>query len=67
MNEKQGRGRPKKSESFNHEFNFRVTKKQEKMANELATKSGKTRGEILREALEKYYYLKIIGEMTYFD
>lgn len=67
MDEKRGRGRPRKSESFNHEFEFRASEKHENMVTKLIAETGKTRGEILREALEKYYYLKIMGEMTYFD
>lgn len=67
MSEKRGRGRPMKEGSFNRELQFRGSEKHEDMVNRLTTESGKSRGEILREALEKYYYLKIMGEMTYFD
>ena len=67
MDEKRGRGRPKKDSSFSNTMRVRVSKNQEEMVDKLAVQGGKSRGEVLREALEKYYYLKIMGEMTYFD
>ena len=67
MSEKRGRGRPKKNNSFNKEIEFRATDKHEQMLDKLAAKDGKTRGEVLREALEKLYDLKVMGEMTYFE
>lgn len=66
MNEKKGRGRPKKDCRFTDIFEFRATSKHAEMVEKLATKDGKSKGEVLREALEKYYYLKIMDEMTYF-
>lgn len=67
MNEKQRRGRPKKNNSFDREMEFRATKDHERMVDELAAKDNKTRGEIMREALERFYDLKIMGQMTYFE
>lgn len=67
MNEKQRRGRPKKDNSFDREMEFRATREHERMLDELATKDNKTRGEVMREALERFYDLKIMGQMTYFE
>lgn len=67
MDEKRGRGRPKKDNRFSNTMRVRVTETQEEMVDKLATQDGKSHGEVIREALEKYYYLKIMGEMTYFD
>lgn len=68
MNEepRRGRGRPKKDSSLNNVMEFRATKEHEKMLNDVAAIDGKTRGEVMREALERYYDLKVMGEMTYF-
>lgn len=63
---RRGRGRPKKNNSLNNVMEFRATKEHEKMLNDIATVDGKTRGEVMREALERYYDLKVMGEMTYF-
>lgn len=60
------RGRPKKDSSFNNVMEFRATKEHEKMLDDIAAADGKTRGEVMREALERYYDLKVMGEMTYF-
>lgn len=65
-NERRGRGRPKKESSFNNTMEFRATVKHENMLDQLAAESGKTRGEVMREALERYYDLKVMGQMTYF-
>lgn len=65
-NERRGRGRPKKDGSFNNTMEFRATVKHENMLDQLAVKSGKTRSEVMREALERYYDLKVMGQMTYF-
>lgn len=65
--EKRGRGRPRKDNIFTVWFAFRGTTEHEKMLTELEKCTGKNRSEILREALEKYYYLKVMGQMTYFD
>lgn len=67
MNEMKKRGRPKKKDRFTAAMVFRPTKTNEQMLDELAAKHNKTRSEIMREALEKYYYLKIMGQMTYFE
>lgn len=61
------RGRPKKDNSFDREMEFRATKEHERMLDELAAEDHKTRGEVMREALEKYYELKIMDQMTYFE
>lgn len=66
MSEKKGRGRPKKDGSFSDVFEFRGSSSHKDMVEKLASKEGKTKGEVLREALEKYYYLKVMDEMTYF-
>lgn len=67
MNKNQRRGRPKKDGSFTGVMSFRPTKADEQMLDELAAKHNKTRSEIMREALERYYDLKIMGQMTYFE
>ena len=64
--QRRGRGRPKKNNSLNNVMEFRATKEHEKMLNDIATVDGKTHGEVMREALERYYDLKVMGEMTYF-
>lgn len=63
--ERRGRGRPRKEDSFNHTFIFRGTEEHERMLEEIERRTGKTRGEIMRDALEKYYYFKVMGQMTY--
>lgn len=63
---KRGKGRPKKNGSFSNVMEFRATGEHTKMLDELAAKDGKTRGEVLREALKKYYDLKVMDQMTYF-
>lgn len=63
---RKGRGRPKKDSSLNNVMEFRATKEHERMLNDIAATDGKTRGEVMREALERYYDLKVMGEMTYF-
>lgn len=65
--EKRGRGRPRKDNIFTEWISFRGTIEHERMLSELEKCTGKSRSEILREALEKYYYLKVMGQMTYFD
>ena len=62
-----GRGRPAKESSFTKIFMFRGVREHERMLDELEDKLGKSRGDVLREALEKYYSFKILGQMTYFD
>lgn len=62
-----GRGRPRKEDSYTRVIMFRGSKEHEEMLNELTERFGKTRSEVLREALEKLYYLKVLGQMTYFD
>lgn len=67
MDKMKKRGRPEKEDRFTAVMRFRPTKANEQMLDELAAKNNKTRSEIMREALEKYYYLKIMGQMTYFE
>lgn len=62
-----GRGRPTKENSFNRVIMFRGSREHERMLSELEVKLGRSRGDILREALEKYYVFKVLGQMTYFD
>lgn len=62
-----GRGRPKKEDKYTRVIMFRGTKEHERMLNELCERFGMTRSEVLREALEKFYYLKVLGQMTYFE
>lgn len=65
MNGKRGRGRPRKESSLTRTFIFRGTEGHERMLNEIENRTGKSRGEIMRDALEKYYYFKIMGQMVY--
>ena len=65
MDEKRGRGRPRKKSSLTRTFMFRGTEDHERMLNEIEDRTGESRGEIMRDALEKYYYFKIMGRMTY--
>lgn len=66
MNGRRERGRPKKDDSFSNTMELRVTVEHAKMLDELTAVLGKNRGEIMREALERYYDLKVMGQMTYF-
>lgn len=65
MDGKRGRGRPRKESSLTRTFIFRGTEEHERMLNEIENRTGKSRGEIMRDALEKYYYFKIMGQMMY--
>lgn len=65
VDEKRGRGRPRKKETFNRTFIFRGTGEHERMLEELEQKTGESRGELIRDALEKYYYFKVMGRMMY--
>ena len=66
MSEKQIKGRPKKDSRYTKEIEFRGTKEHEEMLKERVSKSDKSRSEVLREALERYYELKVMDQMTYF-
>ena len=66
MGEKRVKGRPKKDSCYSKEIEFRGTKEHEQMLKELVSKSDKSRSEVLREALERYYELKVMDQMTYF-
>ena len=66
MSEKRVKGRPKKGSRYTKEIEFRGTKEHEKMLKELVSKSDKSCSEVLREALERYYELKVMDQMTYF-
>ena len=66
VNGRRERGRPKKDDSFSNTMELRVTVEHAKMLDELTAVLGKNRGEIMREALERYYDLKVMGQMTYF-
>ena len=66
MSEKRVKGRPKKYDNYTKEIEFRGTKEHEQMLKELVSKSDKSRSEVLREALERYYELKVMDQMTYF-
>ena len=66
MSEKRVKGRPKKDSRYTKEIEFRGTKEHEQMLKELADKSDKSRSEVLRESLERYYELKVMDQMTYF-
>jgi predicted DNA-binding protein len=46
---------------------FRGSEEHEQMLDELEKRLGENRADILREALEKYYYFKVLGQMTYFE
>lgn len=65
LDEKRGRGRPRKKDSLTRAFIFRGTEEHERMLSEIEDRTGESRGEIIRDALEKYYYFKIMGRMTY--
>lgn len=65
MDGKHGRGRPRKESSLTRTFTFRGTEVHERMLDEMENRTGESRGEIMRDALEKYYYFKIMGRMTY--
>ena len=66
MSEKRIKGRPKKDSCYTKEIEFRGTKEHEQMLKELVSKSDKSRSEVLREALERYYEFKVMDQMTYF-
>ena len=66
MSEKRVKGRPKKGNRYTKEIEFRGTKEHEQMLKELVSKGDKSRSEVLREALERYYELKVMDQMTYF-
>ena len=66
MSEKRVKGRPKKDSRYTKEIEFRGTKEHEQMLKELVSKGDKSRSEVLREALERYYELKVMDQMTYF-
>lgn len=59
------RGRPKKEGGFNEQITFRSNKNQQDMLNKIAKKCGCSVSDVMRDALEKYYYLKSMGESTY--
>ena len=57
---KRGRGRPKKEEGgFVKEIKVRMTEEQDYMKNALEDELGKNGGEVMREALELLYNMKI--------
>ena len=62
-----GRGRPRKDNSFSRVIMFRGSEEHERMLDELESRLGENRADILREALEKYYYFKVLGQITYFE
>ena len=64
-NEKRSRGRPRKEDTFTRTFIFRGNEEHEKMLEELENMLGESRGEVMRDALEKYYYFKVMGQMMY--
>lgn len=56
---RRGRGRPKKEGSFDRKYTFHGNKDHEYMRKALEEELGKNGGEVMREALELLYNMKI--------
>lgn len=52
---KRGRGRPKKAESNDNRFEFRLTSEEKKMLDHMSIESDKSKSDHLRRALLLYY------------